>query len=369
MKNVSGRERLLTAINNQKPDRLPCQVHSWMNYYLNTYLKGANQFEAYEFFDMDPVIYITPNYIYNEKDLAKWNIKNMDLGVLSDGYRHWEQNIITPEGNLYNKGSFNKFTGWETEHIIKNENDFEIWQKYYPRPIGVDWSPVIEAKNRIGNKGIVRGVFYDFGQCSPWQSFASILYDTEKAIMQCFDNPEWVHYVLNCLLDRKLEVIELGGKQELDLVECGGGGGSSTVISPDLHKEFCLPYDKKQIKALHEKGTKVVYHLCGGLMPLLETVVENGADVLETMTPLAMGGDCDIKEATRRVGDKLAFIGGFDQNCGFEMGNPKKIKEMVHELFEATPEGGYICSPSDHFFFGDIENIKAFVEASKECVY
>ena len=65
----------------------------------------------------------------------------------------------------------------------------------------------------------------------------------------------------------------------------------------------------------------------------------------------------------------LAFIGGFDQNNGFEQGNPKVIKEMVHKLFEAKSTGGYICSPSDHFFFGDPENIKAFVEAAKECVY
>jgi len=29
---MDSRERLLTAIHNHKPDRLPCQVHSWMQY-------------------------------------------------------------------------------------------------------------------------------------------------------------------------------------------------------------------------------------------------------------------------------------------------------------------------------------------------
>ena len=104
-------------------------------------------------------------------------------------------------------------------------------------------------------------------------------------------------------------------------------------------------------------------------MPLLETVTENGADALETMTPKEMGGDCDIAEATRRVGDKLAFIGGFNQNSGFEQGNPETIRDMVFRLFESCPNGGYICSPSDHFFFGDPENIKAFVSACRECTY
>jgi uroporphyrinogen-III decarboxylase len=184
-----------------------------------------------------------------------------------------------------------------------------------------------------------------------------------------YDNPEWVHYVLKSMLDKKLKVIERAGKIELDLIETGGGAGSSTVISPSMQKEFCLPYDSIQHKALHEAGTKVVYHLCGGLMPMLEIVAENGADGLETMTPPEMGGDCDLAEATRRVGDKLFFIGGFDQNAGFENGNPQKVKEMVFKLFSACPYGGYICSPSDHFFTGDPENLKAFVKAVRECTY
>ena len=104
-------------------------------------------------------------------------------------------------------------------------------------------------------------------------------------------------------------------------------------------------------------------------MPLLEMIAESGADCLETMTPPSMGADCRLAEAQKRVGDKLAFIGGFDQNAGFEKGNPLLIRKMVRELFEACPNGGYICSPSDHFFFGDTENLRAFANACRECKY
>jgi len=367
---MTGRERFLTALSNQKPDHLPCHVHSWMQYYLDTYLNGMDQYQAYDYFDMDPVIYTGPKMLYEDGKVAReWKEEFRDMGVWKDGYRHWERHIITPEGELVEKGANNQFTGWINEYIIKTPEDFELWKKYYPRPIGVDWSPVIEAKERIGDRGIVRGGFYDFGQGSPWQSFSSCLFGSQNAIYACYDDPDWVHEVLKHLLDRKMEVIDLAGKQEFDLVECGGGGGSSTVISPAMHREFCLPYDQIQIKALHDHGTKVVYHLCGGLMPLLETVVENGADALETMTPKEMGGDCDLKEATRRVGDKLAFIGGFDQNKGFEQGNPQIIRKTVQQLFETCPDGGYICVPSDHFFFGHPDNVKAFVQACRECEY
>ena len=321
------------------------------------------------FFGMDPVIYTGPIAQYADKDLANWQYKRTDLGTDANGNFSYIETISTPMGDLVKKVAGNQFTSWDIEHLIKDERDFEIWNTYCPKPIAFDWSPVIEAKKRIGDRGIVRGGFYDFGQGSPWQSFATIMYGTEKAIMDTYDKPDWVHYVLKALLDRKLKAIEISGKIELDLVETGGGGGSSTVISPNLHKEFCLPYDKIQHEMIKNAGAKVVYHLCGGLMPLLEIVAENGTDGLETMTPPEMGGDCDLTEATRRVGDRLFFIGGFDQNKGFENGNPEDIKKMVHELHAKCPNGGYICSPSDHFFFGNSQNIKAFVEAAKECTY
>jgi len=366
---MTGRERLLTAISNKKPDRLPCQVHSWMGSYLSKHLNGIDQYEAYARFGMDPVIYQEPKYIYDPKDLANWSEHRGTIGTDSNGATHWTRTISTPKGDLIEKGAYGIHTGWITEHLIKNERDFELWNEFVPSPTGVDWSPVLDAKKRIGENGIVRAGFYHFGQGSAWQSFCGILYDNTKAILATYDNPEWVHYVLDSMNKKMIRVIDMCDKMELDLVETGGGAGSSTVISPNLHREFCLPYDKQLHEALHSKGAKVVYHLCGGLMPLLETVVENGADGLETMTPTELGGDCNLVEAEKRVGNSLFFIGGFDQSRGFERGNPKLVAEMVYRLFEACPNGGYICCPSDHFFAGDVENIRAFVNAARECVY
>ena len=39
---------MLTALSNERPDRLPCQVHGWMDYYLNHYLDGMDWWEAYD---------------------------------------------------------------------------------------------------------------------------------------------------------------------------------------------------------------------------------------------------------------------------------------------------------------------------------
>lgn len=364
---MKGRERFIAAMNNQKADRLPCQVHDWMGYYLKTTLNGMNDYEAYEYFGMDPVIYVVPKLTFSDKDRAKWIRKDTDAGTV-DGIKTIKIEVTTPKGILTATRQKNTITSWFTEHLVKTIDDFALWSEFNPAPIHVDWSNVIEAKNKIGENGIVRSGYCGFGQGSPWQDIAFMM-GTENVIMLAIDEPSWMHEALDTLLRKKLDIIEIGGKIELDLVETGGGAGSSTVISPKMHEEFCLPYDQKQIKALQDQGTKVVYHLCGGFMPLIDIFKNNGANGLETLTPASMGGDCIMSEVTKKIGDKMFFIGGFDQNAGFEKGTPLKAKQLVYDLHKDCPDGGFIVSPSDHFFYGDPKNLKAFVEAAKECVY
>lgn len=366
---MNSRERMLTVLSNGRPDRLPCQVHEWMGYYLKHYLGGMDWYQAYEKFGMDYAIYVSPEYIYDPKDLAKWQILRNNLGLSDTGDSQWEETIVTPKGNLRRVLARNEITSWITEEVIKTEQDFELWNEFYPVPIAADFSAIHEAKKKVGDKGIIRSHPFSPGQGSPWQSFC-VLTGLEKAIYWAMDKPQFVHHALEEILRKTLRATELWKGTPSDVVETGGGAGSNTVISPAMFREFCLPYDKREHAMFHEVGVKIVYHLCGGIMQLLESVVQNGADGLETMTPVGMGGDCNLTEASRRVGDKLFFIGGFDQNAGFEQGTPETVRKQVFDCFEATLDhAGYIIAPSDHFFSGNPENIQAFADACKECVY
>jgi hypothetical protein len=360
---------MLTALANGRPDRLPCQVHRWMPYYLKNYLGGIDQWQAYQKFGMDHAIYVKPSYSYDEKDLSNWAVACKDLGTDGSGNRREAVEITTPRGKLHKKVTYTDITSYDTEYLLKSVEDFEIWNEFYPVPAGVDLAPVQEASNRLGDRGIIRSHPFSPGQGSPWQSFCT-LFGTEHAIMLGMDQPEVLHHILESIVEKTLRVTRMWEGTPADMVEVGGGAGSSTVISPDFYREFGLPYDQRQNALFHEIGLKVVNHFCGGLMPMLDLVVESGADGLETMTPPSMGGDCDLREASRRVGDKLFFIGGFDQNAGFEHGTPDQARKLVFDCFEATRDhAGYILCPSDHFFHGDPLCLQAFADAAKECVY
>lgn len=368
---MTSRERLLKALNNQKPDCLPCQVHSWMQYYLDTFLNGMDQWQAYDHFDMDHVIYNFIEQIFDDAALANWKVETKKIKTDDNGTTHYDETITTPHGQLHRRYAQNQYTTFDTEHLIKNKKDFEIFNKYWPDPVSIDPSRVHADKQRLGDRGIMRTycIARYYGQGSPWQCLCYLM-GTEPSIMAAFDDAAWVHHALDQLLEKSLHVIRLSKDVQTDLIETGGGAGSNTVISPGMFEKFCLPYDIRQNKALHDAGFKVAYHLCGGLMQMADMVVESRADALETMTPVSMGGDCSLADASRRWGDKLCFIGGFDQNAGFENGTTSDVKRLVKECFEATKDnGGYILSPSDHFFSGDPENIKAFVKQARQCTY
>jgi len=175
---------------------------------------------------------------------------------------------------------------------------------------------------------------------------------------------------MKILLEKKLRFIESMEGARFDLVETGGGAASSTVISPELHREFCLPYDRQIHDALHEFGFRVSYHTCGGTLGLEEMIVANGCDASETCAPVSVGGNQEPWEFSAKIDGRVALIGGVDQFNVVSEGSRELIRKTVQNLFKTVGKnGGYICSLSDHFFETPLEKLEWYVEAAKECEY
>ena len=105
-------------------------------------------------------------------------------------------------------------------------------------------------------------------------------------------------------------------------------------------------------------------------MPLLEHIAGMGPDAMETFTPEGMGGDVRLAEAKKRIGERVCMIGGFDQFHFFTGCTPEETRAEVRRCFaEAGAGGGYILSPSDHFFDVDLALIAAWADEAKRCTY
>jgi uroporphyrinogen-III decarboxylase len=254
-----------------------------------------------------------------------------------------------------------------TEYVAKRDEDIKLIARYMPVP-QLNLQAVSDLYDKVGDRGILRGFVWG-EQAGCWQH-ACCLMDINELMLACYDKPDWVHEFLRVLLEKKLQFIESMKGAKFDLIETGGGASSSTVISPGLHEEFCLPYDRRMHDALHGLGFKVSYHTCGGTLGIEESIVANGCDVSETLTPVSMGSNQEPWEFANKVKNRLALIGGLDQFNVLTKGTPEMIRAKVHELFEKVGyNGGYICAACDHFFETPLKNLQAFADTAKECLY
>ncbi len=371
---MTSKDRLLSALDRQKPDRLPVSLHQWQPYHLEKHLGGIGALEAFERFGMDAQIQYFESmgqFWLIEADFAKFSTPQWidEAEIKSDDPedRIVHHTIRTPEGTLTYKTAGDRKTTWITEYLIKHDDDIHLLRKYMPVP-KLDLEPITVLYDEIGDRGILRGFVWG-DQVGPWQH-ACCLADVNDLILRAFDQPDWLHELLGILLEKKLRFIASMKGAKFDLVETGGGAGSSTVISPKLHEEFCLPYDRKIHDALHDLGFRVTYHTCGGTLGIEEHIVANGCDVSETLAPPSVGGNQEPWDFARKIDGRVAMIGGVDQFNVVTDGTPDEIRAAVHKLFETVgADGGYVCSLSDHFFETPPEKLQIYADAARECVY
>jgi len=386
---MTSKQRMVTALDGGVPDRLPVTTHHVMPYFLDKYLGGITYDEFFDHFGLDPIRWTLPV----KADLGRGEWMAQVEGDPADGLRPefamsdtWRVSvediddsqyptrrftISTPGGDLTTVTQSNIHTTWVVEHLIKEKRDIDLIGAYVTMPVSdVDKSNAeVEA---FGDRGLVRGMlpsFDIFGQPGTWQD-AACLVGIETLILATYDDPEWVHELLGILFRRKEAFARSLAGAQFDVLELGGGDASSTVISPKLFRTFVAPYDSKLIAVAHEAGQRIAYHTCGGMMPLLEDIAAMGPDAMETFTPPEMGGDTDLAEAKRRIGDKVCMIGGWDQHHYFQGCTEEETRAAVRRCFEeAGAGGGFILSPSDHFFDADVDLIAAFADEARKCAY
>ena len=362
---MNTKDRFLSALKREVPDRLPVTTHHIMPSFLKKYCGGITYQEFFKDFGIDPIEWIidflpetatgeffdpthtevgflearricTQSWYFEEEEIKK------DQSGITKKFK-----IITPEKTLSMILKADEQSTWVLEHLIKDKRDIDIIAKYMVKPKCNITSINTKAKE-IGNSALLRGhiiCFDGFGQPGCWQD-ASCIYGIQNLIMATFEDPVWVHELLTILQSRKLTYIESLKGANYDLLELGGGDASTTVISPEIFDNFVAPYDSELITAAHEAGQRISYHTCGGMMPILEDIASMKPDAMETFTPFAMGGDINLSEAKKRIGDKVCMIGGFDQFNFFNNVSPQQTKNEVRRCFdEAGKDGGYIIGP------------------------
>jgi uroporphyrinogen decarboxylase len=189
----------------------------------------------------------------------------------------------------------------------------------------------------------------------------------EKFLEDMMVNKDYAHE----LLDRTMHFNLTGAKRlvsmGVDAVWFGDDVGmqSRMLISPELWREFLKPRYAKligEVKAINP-DLYVAYHSDGYLTPIIDELIEIGVDILNPIQPLCM----DPAEIKRRFGRNLSFWGTVDVQHTMPFGTPEDVEREVKLRIETVGKnGGLILAPAHHLQEDvHLENIHAFYRAAK----
>ena len=211
-----------------------------------------------------------------------------------------------------------------------------------------------KAKEEITDRPVFAGMIGPF-------SLAARLFDVSEIMIECYDEPDAVHTVLEkatAFLVEYAKAYTAAGADGIVMAEPVSG-----LLSPALEEEFSSPYVKAIVDAVQDDTFLVIYHNCGNNTPrMTESFLSFGAAAYH------FGNAVDMQTMLDKFPSNVPVMGNVDPAGVLRMGTPETVKEAARSLLET-------CSSYENFVLSsgcDIppmtpwENIDAFFASAKE---
>lgn len=265
--------------------------------------------------------------------------------ILEDRGEHELAQDFAGRHVLYFKGRRSGFMPEYVDHPVKDMKTWEEECKWRLDPTSPERFADIEeqmvskvaavAEGKLMTQGLVGGYMYLRSLIGP----GDLLY-------KFYDEPELIHDCMQTWLELAQVVIakhqEYVTIDELFIAEdiCYNHGA---LISPEMMREFLLPYYQQLISSLKTRQIDQSRHLYfqvdtdGLATPTIPIYRELGMDV---MSPFEVASGCDVVEIGKQYPD-LVMTGGIDKRILAE--SKPAIDRMVDRIFPAMQaRGGYI---------------------------
>ncbi len=342
VRDMSGRERWLTVLNRETPDRIPMDY--WATPEATDRLcrhLGCDFEEAQRRLHLDIPLTVSPRYVGpplpEHTDLFGVRTRPVDYGT-----------------GVY----------WEAENhpLAAFASVAEIEANYaWPNPDWWDYSHLPEDIRGKEDR-IIRG-----GGSEPMLTYKQLRGEAQ-AFMDLLANPEMVHYCLGKLFDlayqNTLRVFEtIPGAVSITYVAEDLGGQTGLMYSPDQIHEYLLPGMKRMMDLTRQHGSHVFVHSDGAVRDIIPALIDIGMEVLNPIQWVCPGME---REGLKRdFGDRIIFHGAVDNQRTLPFGTVEDVRREVEDNIRILGAGGgYILCPCHNIqAVTPPENIVAMYEA------
>lgn len=207
-----------------------------------------------------------------------------------------------------------------------------------------------KAAQRIADRPVLAGVIGPF-------SLSGRLMDMTEIMLRCFEEPETVHTVLAkaaAFITKFILAYKAAGANGVVMAEPAAG-----LLSPRFNDEFSTHYVRQIIEAVQDESFIVVYHNCGNTLPLIKSLLTNGAKAYH------FGNAVDMAEVLKLMPEDKIVLGNVEPAGQFRNGTPESVRETTLSLMDRcaghanwVPSSGCDIPPLSPW-----ENIDAFFQA------
>lgn len=348
------RERVLAAMNLQKPDRVPlmCQfsIGSMMQqlkpspaeFWYDGELFALGLVELCNRFDFDGILVSLHGHS------PDWRDKVLSFKELEEG----RQELVFEDRQELHSWTDLPMVKYFNKPVSKNIDDIDVDKDV---PDVIDYIPVSQnlyfkidkdhpfdifvfLREMVGNTYSIHGEI-----TSPFDYLLDLL-GYEQGLISLIMNPDKCKQILQKFTDGITKLAVDMCRYDIDAIKISSPFAGMGFISPEHYQEFVLPYESQFIKKIREAGKHVYIHTCGHIDDRLELMQQSGASGLECLDPEPVG-NVDLKDAFNRIGEKMFIKGNIDSVNSLLYASNEKAEEDVLKIIETGKSGkGFILS-------------------------
>jgi uroporphyrinogen decarboxylase len=366
---MKHRERVLTALNHQEPDRCPMQISFTPEFAarLETDLRlkgqglhnphgGGNTYELERALDEDMLL----------TSIGWVN------GYYQDGYQNvdnyqdeWGVTWKTVEyATPFGKGKYTEPFG----HPLSPQADDTVLETYHsPDPnrpeLYTEAQRVLaEFKDEYWIVGVTPTTIFE---CA-WA-----LRGYEQLMMDLAMQPDKANRILDIPYSYHKVVTQRLVSMGVDMIWLGDdiGGQNGMLMSPRMWRQYFKPRMADLIASLRaiNPHIKIAYHTDGVVYPIIPDLIEIGLDILNPIQPMAM----NPVRLKNEFGRDLCFWGSLDIQQTLPFGTPEQVKEEVLTRLQTIgKDGGLLIGPTHNLQLDTpLENFWAMVETIRQTSY
>ena len=352
---MTPRERLIKAMNMEKPDRVPvmCQFSiGFMNQQIKEmgitpmelWLDAEKYAEALIFlrecFDFDGILVTLFGHDLNwRKKIRKLEIAN---GIEKATFENRVETYVDDDLLV---GQF--FIDRKQNIDEVNLEDIPEVLNYIPASKGcyifLNYTDRYRIFNILDEK--LKGKYSLHAEVTSPLDYLLDMLGYENGLMAMMTHPEKVVNILEKFTVGISNMAKgLAALKNVDAIKISSPFAGMGFISPEFYKMFELPYLTKIVEAIKSREKFAYLHTCGQINDRLEIMAETGISGLECLDPPPIG-NTGLDDAFNRIGDQMFIKGNVDSVNTLLNGTGKTIeKDVVNRINIGMKNKGFILS-------------------------